>query len=103
MARMHYYIDGYNVIHKSSLLRPLAQQDFETARESLIDKVAQLCAAAQQECTIVFDGQAAYHPELAPHQRAVHNLHIYYSPKTISADAVIERWVYKAKNRLEVC
>ena len=100
---MHYYVDGYNVIYKSSTLRPLAVQDYESAREALIDKVAQLCATTQQDVTVVFDGQARHLPELAPHQRGVKSLHIVYSPKHLTADAVIERAVYQAKNRLEVC
>lgn len=100
---MHYYVDGYNVIHKSSMLRPLAQMDYEAAREAFIERVAQLCATTQQEVTVVFDGQARHLPERVPHQQGVKNLHIFFSPGHLTADAVIERAVYKATNRLEIC
>jgi predicted RNA-binding protein with PIN domain len=100
---MRYYVDGYNVIYKSSVLRPLALQDYEAAREALIDMVAQLCAATHQHITIVFDGKAQHFPALPPHQRGAKTLHVVYSSNSLSADSVIEREVYKAPNRLELC
>jgi len=99
---VHYYIDGYNVLHKSATLRPLMMQDFESAREALIDKVAHFCTATGKEATIVFDGQARHRPEIAPHQRGVRGLHVLYSPHSISADTVIERAVYKAPHRIDL-
>ncbi len=50
-----YYIDGYNVIHHSSMLRPLADQDFEAAREAFIEKVGRFCVATGNEAKIIFD------------------------------------------------
>jgi predicted RNA-binding protein with PIN domain len=99
-----YYIDGYNVVHHSSLLRPLAFEDFESARETLIDKVAQFCVISGKRATIVFDGRGKhhYHPEAVEHFREAPGLEVLYSPTSLSADAVIERLVYRAPNRLEV-
>lgn len=97
----HYYIDGYNVLHHSSLLRPLAQEDFEAAREALIDKVAQFCVATGKKVTLVFDGRGKHQPERVSHHRGMQNLELLYSPTTLSADAVIERRIYKETAKLE--
>ena len=96
-----YYIDGYNVIHKSSLLRPLLDRDFEAAREALIDRVAAYCVTTGHEATIVFDGRGQQKPEIAPHHRGVTNLHVIYSPGHLTADAVIERTIFQRSNRLD--
>ncbi len=97
-----YYIDGYNVLHKSSELRPLARQDLETAREALIDKVAVYCAATGSRVHLVFDGRGQHQPEKVAHHRGVDGLEIIYSPAGLTADAYIERAVYKAAHRLSL-
>lgn len=100
----HYYIDGYNVLHKSAVLRPLALHDFETAREALIDKVAQFCVISGKRASIVFDGRGQHHqhPEAVEHFREAPGLEVLYSPTKLSADAVIERRVYQEPKRLDV-
>ncbi len=97
-----YYVDGYNVLHKSSLLRPLALEDFEAARDALIDKVALFCVGSGKRAVIVFDGRGRHQPQNAPPPPGVSGLEIVYSPANLSADAVIERMVYKAGNRLDI-
>lgn len=98
-----YYIDGYNVLHKSALLRPLVIKDFEAARDALIEKVAGFCVAVNKHAVIVFDGRGEHRqPERSIPKVPVKGLEILYSPADLSADAVIERMVYKAANRLEV-
>lgn len=97
-----YYIDGYNVLHKSRRLRPLISADNETAREGLIDKVAHLCSTTRTRAVIVFDGRGKNVPETVEHYRGVPNLEVRYAPHNSSADAVIERAVYRHTNRLEV-
>ncbi len=93
-----YYIDGYNVIHRSSVLKPLAARSFETAREALIEKVARFCSATGQKVTIVFDGRGrrAEHGNPAQHTPG---LAVVYAPGHLSADAWIERTVYQSENR----
>lgn len=97
-----YYIDGYNVIHMSRVLRPLAEADFEAAREALIDKVAVFCRATGHAATIVFDGRGLHYAEEIEHYRGVEGLRVLYSHGQLSADAVIERMVYESSNRREV-
>lgn len=97
-----YYIDGYNVLHKSSMLRPLAVKDFETARDALIEKVAMFCVGSGKRAIIVFDGRGQHQPQSAPPPLGAAGLEILYSPAKTSADAVIERMVYKSNHRLEL-
>ncbi len=98
----HYLVDGYNVVHKSSLLRPVALRDFETAREMFIEKVVNFCLVSRQRVTVVFDGRDAFsRVHEGRNTRGVQGLEVVYSPDGLSADAVIERMVYAAPKRLE--
>ena len=96
-----YYIDGYNVIHHSSLLQPLAEQDFEAAREALIEKVGRFCSATGSTAKIVFDGRGR---RIQPMEPVSHypGLEVLYSPGHQSADTVIERIVYTSSDRRNV-
>lgn len=96
-----YYIDGYNVIHHSSTLQPLAMQDFEAAREALIEKVGRFCASTGTTAKIVFDGRGR---RIQPMERLSHypGLEVLYSPGHQSADTVIERIVYTSQDRRNV-
>ena len=96
-----YYIDGYNVIHHSSLLQPLAVQDFEAARDALIEKVGRFCAATGSVAKIVFDGRGRQIQPLSPSLQYP-GLEVLYSPGHQSADTVIERIVYASPNRRNV-
>ena len=97
-----YYVDGYNVLHKSTRLRPLLNRDLETARDALIDQIAAYCAATGAQVTIVFDGRGMQVPESVSHHRGVPGLEVLYSPSHLTADAVIERRIYEAADRLRV-
>ena len=92
-----YYIDGYNVIYHSSLLKPIALRDFEAARDALVEKVAAFCATTGSQAKIVFDGRGRPSAPVAPIS-GVPGLEVLYSHGDKSADAVIERIVYSASN-----
>jgi predicted RNA-binding protein with PIN domain len=96
-----YFIDGYNVIHFCPRLQPLAQRDFEAARDSLIDRVARYCAQTGEPARIIFDGRGRKPEPTAP-LRGAPGLEVVYSPGHLSADTVIERFVYGSKNRREI-
>jgi len=97
-----YYVDGYNVLHKSRMLQPLLRRSLETAREALIDRIAQFCVSTSNEVILVFDGQTAHQASEVDHYRGVRNLTVLYAPATHSADTEIERRVYQERNRLGV-
>jgi len=97
-----YYIDGYNVLHKSQAMRPLLKTSLESAREALIDRVAQFCIATSHEAILVFDGRTAHLAAESEHYRGVGNLTVIYAPAQHSADTEIERRVYQERDRLGV-
>lgn len=97
-----FYIDGYNVIYRSKTLRPLAEEDFTRARETLIDRVAEICTALGRRAVLVFDGRSRHLPEHAEHGRGTSNLEVVYAPANKTADAVIERYVYQSSNKLDI-
>jgi len=96
-----YYIDGYNVLHRSSVMRASARVDLENAREALIDRVAQFCIATGHRACVVFDGRHTNKADRIPHKN-VPGLQLVYTPTDLTADSYIERAVYQHKDRLQV-
>ena len=97
----HYFIDAYNVIHKSSLLRPAARLDLERARDMLLDLVQCFCMTGDYDVTVVFDGREEEQTrQTAPLSGRARGMHLVYSPHHTSADTVIERLIYQAANRM---
>jgi predicted RNA-binding protein with PIN domain len=96
-----YYIDGYNVIHHCHRLKALARVDFESARETLIDRVARYCTDADKAAKIIFDGRGR-HPDLISPFLCGPRLEVIYSAAHQTADALIEREVYEADKRASI-
>lgn len=96
-----YFIDGYNVIHHSSLLRPLVGHGMEIARDALIGKVEAFCGSTGEGATLFFDGHGDHAAQAASYKH-VPGFEIVYSHGGLSADAMIERMVYQAKNRADI-
>ena len=96
----HYFIDGYNVLHRSTSLKQRADEDLESAREALVDRVAQYCASSGARATIVFDGQGP-RQERVSNVRGAAGLDLIYAAATKSADAIIERAIYQLPHRRE--
>lgn len=96
----HYFIDGYNVLHRSTSLRRRADEDLESSREILIDRVANYCASSGTHATIVFDGQGPREEHIA-NARGAAGLDLIYAAAKKSADAIIERAIYRLPNRRE--
>ena len=94
-----YFIDGYNVLHHCSRLRPLAMQSFEAARDSLVDRVARFCGITGSRARIVFDGRGTH---ADPGPQGGGGLDVAYAPAHQSADGFIEREVYRATDRREI-
>lgn len=96
-----YYIDGYNVIHHSTVLRPLLKHSFENARDALIDKAARFAIATGLQVKVVFDGRGRKMESAAP-VLTVPGLEVLYSPGHLTADALIERIVYNSPDRRSI-
>lgn len=98
----HYFIDAYNVMHKSSLLRPIARESLEQAREMLIDKVVCFCMTGKKQATVVFDGRNEEQTQMmAGSLPQVAGMRVIFSPHHTSADTVIERLIFQEHNRMQ--
>lgn len=97
----HYFIDAYNVMLKSTVLRAAAHLDLERARDMLLDYVQCFCLSGDHEVTVVFDGREQHrNGTIAPHEVKAPGVHILFSPHQTSADSVIERLIYQQTNRM---
>lgn len=96
-----YFIDGYNVLHRSSLLEPLMARDFEAARDALVEEISRFCAATGERATLVFDGRGRRPAKEEP-LRGAPGFNVLYASKQHSADTLIERAVYTAKDRKSI-
>ncbi len=92
---LHCIIDGYNVLHSIPSLHKTLLHDAESARELLIDSVAQLTYKNKIRCSIVFDGTA---PHPVPKHSSHAPVHVLYS-FPLSADTKIKQLIEKSKNR----
>jgi len=57
--KMHYLIDGYNLIHRIDSYRSKLGKSLEEARQTLLIQLSSFRAASGSEITIVFDGAAS--------------------------------------------
>ncbi len=95
MNRLHYILDGYNIIHAIPSLKRTLVHDAESSREMLIHAAGQFCIAKKIRCTIVFDGIAPDNFRKRPSHAPIHV--VYSSPLT--ADAKIKQLIEHSKNR----
>lgn len=95
-----YYIDGYNVVHHAPALVALARHDLERARETLVDHVAHFCSLTGERARVVFDGQGRQSQPMRP--LTAPGVEVIFAPAHKSADAYIERAVYKTADRREI-
>lgn len=96
-----YYIDGYNVLHRDPTLSALAREDLEAAREALVEAVGRWCSRGDYRACIFFDGQGLQAHQLPPDPGRP-NVEVVFTAAHLSADALIERGVYKAEDRQQV-
>lgn len=92
MMKTHYtIIDGYNVIGQSEELKAAAKASLEEARKTLLLWLVNYNARQQSELICVFD---AYNTSGVESREYFHGIHVIYSKRDETADAVIERLVY---------
>lgn len=94
-------VDGYNVIRNNDRYAGLGA-DYESAstwnkaREALINDAAQVAQESYERCTVVFDG--AGNPESTGKPQRTAGIDVVFSPAGVSADSVIERLAYDARD-----
>lgn len=104
--RLVLIVDGYNVIRNNERYAGFGA-DYESdgfwnkAREMLINDAAQTAQESYEQCTIVFDG--AGNPQSKGEPQHVAGIDVIFSPSGVSADSVIERLAFEAReNGFEV-
>lgn len=85
-------IDGYNLLHQVDELVALIRTDIMAARHRLVRLVEDTAHRMSPKTTIVFDGREA---GIDASLTSKH-LEVVFSPGNLSADAVIERLVFRS-------
>lgn len=98
MSRVHYLIDGYNLLHAHPILGAEIERDVDAARARL---VAQLAGFAEggPRTIVVFDGAGNPASDGSPHH--IGALTVIFSAAGTSADAVIEGLARRFRERGE--
>jgi predicted RNA-binding protein with PIN domain len=93
-------VDGYNVIFAWPELAALKDVKLEDARELLIAVMADYAALTRQRVTVVFDSHRRASGEET--NEVVSGVEVIFSGRKSSADHVIERLIYQARQGEEV-
>ena len=93
----HIIVDGYNVINSWQRLKRLRNKSLEFKRLSLISTLQNFSDYTGKEVSIVFDGNGV--KELSKKDGS---LSIIFSKKGETADTVVERLVYRRKNKKKI-
>jgi len=96
-----YFIDGYNLLLNAPELKRLANRDLESARATFINMIIPWCMNSGEQVNIIFDGQGRRTEKAAP-EHVAPNLDVVYTSGETSADAIIERAVFKSSQRMSV-
>lgn len=93
MAKKYYLIvDGYNIMHSWDELRDLMNLDLDSARNSLVDTMAEYAKSSGEQVMVVFD---AYHPRGKRTYAERKGIDVIFTEENETADKYIERLVDK--------
>jgi uncharacterized protein len=94
---IHIIVDGYNLIRQSPELSRLDRRDIALGREALIAGLAAYRTIKPHRITVVFDGVDA--PGLSPARDVQRGIHIVFSRRGETADAVIARMARQEREK----
>lgn len=97
-SRMHIdwlIIDGYSMLHRHDEALNYFPDDLFLARRKLLQLVSQSAAHNARRITVVFDGAREGG---VSDEGLTEGIEVHFAPARLSADAVIERWVHRAKH-----
>lgn len=94
---IHIIVDGYNLIRQSPAWSLLDRRDIALGREALITGLAAYRRIKPHRVTVVFDGVDA--PGLSTARDVRHGIHILFSRRGETADAVIARMVRQEREK----
>ena len=86
-------IDGYNVINAWPKLSDISKTSLETARENLIDELAEYKSLSGEEIIIVFDAYNLDRPKETITEK--YGMKIVYTKRYQTADTYIEKQILK--------
>ena len=93
-------VDGYNVIHAWDDLKELARDNFEAARNKLMDILCNYQGYKKCTLILVFD---AYKVEgFTMEVQKYHNIHVVYTKEAETADQYIEKVVHEIGRKYHV-
>lgn len=93
-------VDGYNMIFAWPELAALKDVNLEDARDALVSTLADYAAMTRQQVTIVFDSHRRKGSEASEH--TVHGVQVIFAGRKTTADHVIERLLFEARESDEV-
>ncbi|MDI3533719.1 MAG: uncharacterized protein PWQ82_84 [Thermosediminibacterales bacterium] len=93
-------IDGYNVINSWPELKELKEHDLETAREKLVDMLAQYQALTGEHLILVFDAHMVKGGK--QHIEQYGEIEVVFTREGETADHFIERLVHMINNKAVV-
>ena len=94
---LHIIIDGYNLIHQSTLINFSDQLGFQNARETLIDRLSDYKKIRRHKITVVFDGLNA--PRFSRRKDVTKGIEVKFSRRGETADTVIKRMAAREKEK----
>jgi predicted RNA-binding protein with PIN domain len=98
MASRYLIVDGHSVIFAWPELRKLHQQRSSLARDELVKQLRHYQDRTGVRVVVVFDGQGERVTETADQ----HDIHIFYSRRGQTADAIVERLAAKYATRFDL-
>lgn len=84
-------VDGYNVINAWPKLRDLASESLASARDALIDDMAEYKSMSGEEVIIVFDAYNLERPQVTIEEK--YGMKIVYTKRYQTADTYIEKQI----------
>ena len=94
------FVDGYNVINKWPKLKDIAKKSLQTARDNLVEDLAEYSYLTGEELVIVFD---AYNLDRLKETSSIkYGMEIVFTKRFQTADTYIERELAKIARRHNV-
>ncbi len=94
------FVDGYNVINKWPQLKDIAKKSLQTARDNLVEDLAEYSYLTGEELIIVFD---AYNLDRLKETSSIkYGMEIVFTKRFQTADTYIERELAKIARRHNV-
>lgn len=91
-----FVIDGYNLVHKSSVLKKIIDEDLSIAREKLILQLDNFFSSKRASVYVVFDGNSNL---TYLNSYSTPNIRVLFSKKSQKADILIKKIIDESKNK----